>query len=272
MGNNLVSCSKDKTSGLSKRQGNWLDESLSDSPSGEVQFNSTEDPNSVQEPVSFDEEAFQQVCLLSESGVGSTIEFIFENHPDVLNVLNHRRSSYLGNTKMELTPLQLAATCGHIDVVKTLLKYPTIDANIADPTFYMTALHLAVVAGETPTVEVLCKDPNIKSDLKTIEGKTALHLAVENEYVNIVETILRLHPNEDFRTRDINGNTVFHLAAYRPNVRIMSLLANHASLVHMYHDKFRANGTGTSPGSTAEGSEKPGRQILMVSFFIFLLI
>jgi len=139
---------------------------------------------------------------------------------------------------MELTPLQLAAACGHGEVIKTICGNPLTQVNVADPLFSMTALHLAVHLGQVFAVEALCKDRRVEVDEKNVEGKTAMHVAVAHEYTGIVETILRLHPNIDLRIKDFDGNNVFHLAAYHPNVKIMTLLTNHASMVNLYCEYF----------------------------------
>lgn len=139
---------------------------------------------------------------------------------------------------MELTPLQLAAACGHGDVIRTICGNPATLVNVADPMFSMTALHLAVHLGQIFAVEALCKDRRVEVDEKNVEGKTAMHVAVAHEYTGIVETILRLHPNIDLRIKDFDGNNVFHLAAYHPNVKIMTLLTNHASMVNLYCEYF----------------------------------
>lgn len=182
--------------------------------------------------------ALDQIFLLCETGVSSTIQFILDNHPSVEQLINNRKVCHITDTRMELTPLQLAAACGHGEVIKTLCGHSSIMVNIADPMFAMTALHLAVHLGQIFAVEALCKDPRCEVDEKNVEGKTAMHIAVAHEYPGIVETILRLHPNIDLRIRDFDGNNVFHLAAFHPNVKIMTLLTNHASMVNLYCEYF----------------------------------
>lgn len=184
------------------------------------------------------EQALEQIFLLCESGISTTIQFLFENYPEVLKVINERRTILVGDTRLELTPLQVAATCGHAEVLRLLLEQPGVEVNKADPSFGMTALHLAVNMGQLYAVEELCRDPRIDIHAQTSEGKAALHLAVGLCFPSIVETILRLHPTTDLRIRDHEGNTALHLAALQPNLRIIALLVNHAALVNLYADSF----------------------------------
>lgn len=182
--------------------------------------------------------ALEHIFLLCEQGVASTIQFILDSHPGVELLINERKACHITDTRMELTPLQLAAACGHGEVIKTLCSNHLTQVNIADPLFSMTALHLAVHLGQVFAVEALCKDSRVEVDEKNVEGKTAMHVAVAHEYTGIVETILRLHPNIDLRIKDFDGNNVFHLAAYHPNAKIMTLLTNHASMVNLYCEYF----------------------------------
>ena len=182
--------------------------------------------------------ALDQIFLLCESGAASTIDFILNSHPGLLSMLNNQRSCIISNIPMHLTPLQLAAASGNTDAMRALLMRSSVQANASDPEYAMTALHLTVVLSQMFSLEELCRDSRVTYDNRTVEGKTALHLAVEFEYSNMVETILRLHPTVDLRTRDFEGNNVFHLAAMHPNVRIMEQLINHASLVYLYGGSF----------------------------------
>lgn len=183
-------------------------------------------------------QAIEQIFLLCESGVASTVQFIIDSHPGVEMLINERQECFVTDARMILTPLQLSAACGHPEVIKTLLRLPSIHLNISDPLFSMTALHLAVHLGQTIAVEALCADPRVEVNEKNVEGKTAMHIAVGHEYSGIAETILRLRPTTDLRIKDFDGNNVMHLAAYHPNVRIMRQLVDHTALVSLYCDYF----------------------------------
>jgi hypothetical protein len=236
MGNILNNCARDDQLSSGSPPRSALKSKFIDQPTTQLLLTGLQEP-SVQKVPNL-EHALEQIFLLCESGVATTIQFLFDHYPELTVMLNERRVILVGDTRMELTPLQVAVACGYVDVTSLLLSQPTVDLNCADPHFAMTALHLAVNLGHTFVLEVLCKDVRANVNEKTNEGKTALHLAVELCYPSMVETILRLHPTIDLRTRDFDGNNVFHLAAYQPNLRVISLLVNHASLVNLYADSF----------------------------------
>jgi dimeric dUTPase (all-alpha-NTP-PPase superfamily) len=182
--------------------------------------------------------ALDQIFILCELGVASAVKFILSNHPQVGTIINTTQVCYIVDTRMELTPLQLASACGHVETIKCLLLCPDIMVNTADPLFSMTALHLAVQLGQILAVETLCKDPRMEINERNIEGKAVLHLAAEHHYVGIIETILRIRPNVDLRIKDFDGNNVIHIAALHPSVAVMKMLTSHASLVTLYCDYF----------------------------------
>lgn len=282
MGNTLGTCARDytskspkdtkKKSALPVEKNRTAEDEISElsvsPPDPPLLFDMRDDPvtNTVQRDVNDSKvvlsQAFDQIFLLCESGVASTVQFIFDSHPGVEMLINDRQECLVTDTKLLLTPLQLGAACGHPEIIKTLCRSSFIQVNIADPLFFMTALHLAVHLGQTFAVEALCADLRVEVNEKNVEGKTAMHLAVENGYPAIVETILRLRPTTDLRVKDFDGNNVLHLAAYHPNARIMKQLVDHTSLVSLYCDYFDA----TKDSSKMKPKNK--RQIFEVIFLL----
>lgn len=279
MGNSLNSCARDHSLKSPKYSVTTLTASKMQ-PEDEISEISACEPNlrpteSEVLPIAPDpqlvlSQAIEQIFLLCESGVASTVQFIIDSHPGVETLINDRQECFVTDAKMILTPLQLGAACGHPEVIKTLCRSPVIQVNISDPLFSMTALHLAVHLGQTFAVEALCTDPRVEVNEKNVEGKTAMHMAVEHEYPGIVETILRLRPTADLRIKDFDGNNVLHLAAHHPNVRIMRQLVDHTALVSLYCDYF----DGTKDSSKLKPKSK--RQIFEVCvtsqfYFAYLL-
>ncbi|KAJ1429020.1 ankyrin repeat-containing domain protein [Ochromonadaceae sp. CCMP2298] len=150
---------------------------------------------------------------------------------------------------MQLTPLQLSAACGHADVVGVLLLSPSVQVNIADPLFSMTALHLAVHLGQLFAVETLCRDSRVEVDLRNLDGKTPIHLAAQARNVGMVETLLRLRPAVDLRVKDFDGNNALHTAAQNPSEAIMRALVQHVSMINFYCDPFDPSDFGKSTKS-----------------------
>lgn len=170
-----------------------------------------------------------QLFIFCETGQATHIHYILETTSNLENCVNDRHVCYVSNTYMELTPLQLAAACGHGNVIMELLAYPAILCNIPEPLHLMTALHIAVSLGQIGSIKALCHDARVDINAKNIDGKTALHLAVELEDVRAIEAIFRERPNVDLRIKDFDGNNALHFAAFYPNEKILNLLLCHAA-------------------------------------------
>jgi hypothetical protein len=175
-----------------------------------------------------------QIFILCENGVASTLTFLLDVYPHVLRCINGTKSCNVADFQMELSPLQLCAACGHVTAVDVLLSLPNVLCNLKDKTSHMTALHFAIVLSHPLVIEALCKDARIDLSVKNMDGKTPLHLALELENLEAVEIISRLRPNADLRMRDFDGNNCMHAAAMHPNEKIMKLLVNHAAAASFY--------------------------------------
>jgi len=207
------------------------DDDLECAPPIETINNSTIDGNDNTTEVQI---ALNELFILCETGEESKIEFILNKYPMLQECLNDRHICHVSNTHMELTPLQLTAACGHSHIIKLLLSIPVISCNLPEPLHLMTALHIAVTLGQCLAVKALCEDPKVELNAKNIDGKTALHIAIELEDIHAIEIICRLRPQVDLRIKDFDGNNAMHFAAFYPNERIMRLLVHQAASMNYY--------------------------------------
>ena len=112
------------------------------------------------------------------------------------------------NAKGE-TPLFLASSRGHADVVSALLGAPECDVNAEDKHF-RTPLHKAVKEGHAEVVELLLADSRIASGLPDVDDNTPLHLAVSSR-PELVKT-LAAHPSAVPNAVDKKGMTALERA------------------------------------------------------------
>ena len=90
----------------------------------------------------------------------------------------------------------------------------------------LTILHTAVVANDQTVVKALI-NRKINLDTKTTSirnsGLTALHIAVQEEFVEIVELLLKAGANKEIKFKNL---TALDLAYFTRNQKIIDLLNN----------------------------------------------
>ena len=91
----------------------------------------------------------------------------------------------------------------------------------------LTILHTAVVANDQTVVKALISR-KINLDTKTTSirnsGLTALHIAVQDEFVEIVELLLKAGANKEIKFKNL---TALDLAYFTGNQKIIDLINNY---------------------------------------------
>ena len=91
----------------------------------------------------------------------------------------------------------------------------------------LTILHTAVVANDQTVVKALISR-KINLDTKTTSirnsGLTALHIAVQGEFVEIVELLLKAGANKEIKFKNL---TALDLAYFTGNHKIIDLINNY---------------------------------------------
>ena len=106
------------------------------------------------------------------------------------------------------TPLHYAATGGHLEVTRLLLKL-NVDVNSRD-NHGSTPLLLASEVGILDVVQLLL-DHNADLYVRDRDGDTPLHCAAIGGRLDIARFLLELHV--DINSRNENGSTPLHLAS-----------------------------------------------------------
>ena len=148
--------------------------------------------------------------------------------------------------RQKRTPLHIAAAFDQLEVVEVLLEHG-VDTDATDQ-FGFTSLMTAALYGHESIVKRLLEQGdfriNVQSNSRCSPFKqSALHIAVSQGHIGIVTTLLD-HPKVDVTKMNSHGETPFHLAARKGDLKIVKqfVTSNRVSLK-----------AGTGPGPDGKG-------------------
>ena len=150
---------------------------------------------------------------------------------EILRTLIQQNADVHASNGVRETPLHKACMGGHLEVVQELLKHkPDINA-VANRYSFMTPFMLAALHGHFEIVEELLKHG---ADIYFSDPKygSALHLATEFEYENILKTLLNNGCNTKVRAKliyddDLRECTAFEMALDMKSINIVKMIAFH---------------------------------------------
>lgn len=172
-----------------------------------------------------------ELLSLCESGSGSSIIDLLEHGEIPEEFINSYHDCYVGDRQMNLTPLMLAAACGHPHIIVEFLASRSVFVNARSEDMYgQTALHIAVSLGQLKCIEVLAAHANVDINATDTMGMTPLHLAAYGNYDEAIELLLE-RGESSCEIQDSNGNNVFHIGAMSSNVSAIKQIIRHAAMV-----------------------------------------
>lgn len=128
-----------------------------------------------------------------------------------------------------LTPLHLAASNGHVDVVLALLESPRIDRRAKDSLGRM-ALHRAAHAGHALIVDALLRsearsdsEAKPEAEVSDLRRCTPLHLAVLGGHADVVDVLIDRVPTAA-RALGPDKKTAMHMAAESGSLELVTRL------------------------------------------------
>ena len=124
--------------------------------------------------------------------------------------------------KKGATPLCPAAELGHVEIVKLLLAAPGINPNLGTFRVGTTALSAAVYNGHLEVVKLLLTARNSNINVRQHDGATALFIAAQNNFPEIVELLVRSGANVNLASND--GASPLCAAAFKGSTEVVKRL------------------------------------------------
>jgi ankyrin repeat protein len=129
------------------------------------------------------------------------------------------------------TAFSFAASKGHVEIVKMLLKTGKVDFDCENTLFGQTALTYAAKYGQEEIVKVLLATGKVNVEIKPrVDGRTPLAWAVAEGHERVVKILLETG-KANAKSKDGEGRTPLDLAEGAPkrNAAIIQLLKSFTS-------------------------------------------
>ncbi|EEF47394.1 ankyrin repeat-containing protein, putative [Ricinus communis] len=153
-------------------------------------------------------------------------------------------------------PLHYAASSGNSEVINLLLHHDISLAHVKDQKG-RTAVHISAKAGQADVIQKLIETCPDTFELLDDKGRTVLHYAAKKGRIGLLGILLKtLDLDYLINARDNNGNTPFHLAAFKRHFKILRRLADDGRV-----DKGAMNNAGLTALDIVESSTLPKHHI-----------
>jgi ankyrin repeat protein len=170
-------------------------------------------------------EAGVDVTLADEAGNAALHQAAGRGDAEVVRLLLSRSTAELNvRGQRGMTPLLLALTHGHAEVVKYLLEEGA-DATLADEDGN-TALYQAVELDQAEIVRLLLSRSKAELNVRGERGMTPLLLALSRRHTEMVKYLLE--EGADVQMKYVTGNTALYLAAGRGHAEFVRLLLSYS--------------------------------------------
>lgn len=163
--------------------------------------------------------------------LGVTVRLLEEADIDVNTIDRTRRYVSNGWTFFNsgLTPLMIAASGKHYEIVERLLSHEKIDVNKHTPLPYLdTALTYATRSGDSRVVAALLQRPDIDLYASDRSGKTALHWAASSGQLEIANALLQRGASPDHGDRQ-HGTSLMRACDSRQTLMVRLLVEKGAN-------------------------------------------
>ena len=172
-----------------------------------------------------------QLLQYCESGNVASVRLLLSHCDALTEMLNDYHVCHVGDREMNITPLMLAAACGHPNIVNILLLVPFISANaVSNDSYGQTALHIAVSLGQLMCVQVLVACMKVDVNSRDHLEMTPLHVATFGHFDEAIKLLLE-RKDINCGLQDANGNNILHIGAINSDASAVKSIIQHASMI-----------------------------------------
>jgi ankyrin repeat protein len=154
-----------------------------------------------------------------DSGQTPLFNAILRDHSNVVALLIEKGAKVNIKDSRQFTPLTSAAAAGYQEVVTILVK---AGADLKAETYGLTPLMFAVSSRKPETVRLLVELGAPVDQVSSMSGQTALFSAIYAGSAELVQTLIDLKANVNFKTKD--GDTPIKAAQKGDQTDIIDLL------------------------------------------------
>jgi uncharacterized protein len=159
------------------------------------------------------------VNAVDESGSTPMFEAVKRNRPEFVQLLIDRGAKVNVKDTRQFTPLTTAAAAGAEEISRILVK---AGADVKAETYGLTPLMFAIASRKIPMVKLLVELGAPVDQISSMSGQTALFSAIYAGNAEMVQAIIDLKANVNFRTKD--GDTPVKAAQKGDQTDIIELL------------------------------------------------
>jgi ankyrin repeat protein len=156
---------------------------------------------------------------VDESGSTPMFEAVKRNRPEFVQLLIDRGAKVNVKDIRQFTPLTTAAAAGAEEISRILVK---AGADVTSETYGLTPLMFAVASRKIPMVKLLVELGAPVDQVSSMSGQTVLFSAIYAGNPEMVQALIDLKANVNFRTKD--GDTPIKAAQKGDQTDIIDLL------------------------------------------------
>jgi len=155
-----------------------------------------------------------------------------EGHLDIVNALIAAGAHVNVKDNWGMTPINLAADKGHLNIINALIDAEA-DLNIGS-NYGSRPLHLAAAEGHLNIVNALIA-MGVDVNIRNLYGYRPLHYATSRDHLEVISVLIAA--GADINIQDDEGNTPLHFTAPRDHLGVISVLIAAGADINLRNNK-----------------------------------